>query len=239
MVDTSRGGAISKAEFVVFYRAEGTFADYALKENGAMTEENWKKYMTDYGISTDCTFSSVDTSANKLISRSEYYASFYNAGCKPSAKTTFVKYDTDSNGRWSAEEFAAYSEGFEGCGIPPDTPCPFAVTDTSSDGSMSEEEFVSAVTSHEHFSEFDEDGDLKLNENEWALYDNKYGQGSRRQAGSFGDVDQDSSGYCEYCNEVLKPRTPKVSCMCCGDGASARVLEQVRLQRVRRSEFVC
>ena len=110
MVDASRGGAISKAEFVVFYRAESTFTNYALKENGAMTQTNWTTYTTDYGISANCTFSSVDTSGNKLISRSEYYASFFSAGCKPSAKATFAKYDTDANGRWSADEFAAYSE---------------------------------------------------------------------------------------------------------------------------------
>ena len=238
MVDTSAGGAISAAEFAVFYRAGSTFADYGMKENGAMTQTNWTKYTTDYGIPETCTFSSVDTSGNKLVSKSEYYASFYNAGCRPSAKARFVQYDTDANGQWSADEFEAYSKNFKGCGTPTDTPCPYATTDRSADGSMSEEEFSSAVSTYEHFSEFDEDGDLKLNEDEWMAYNNKYG-GSRRQEGSsFNDIDKDSSGYCEYCSEVLKPLQPKVSCMYCGDGASEQVRTQLLLQCVWRSEFV-
>ena len=122
MVDTSAGGAISAAEFAVFYRAGSTFADYGMKENGAMTQTNWEKYTTDYGIPETCTFSSVDTSGNKLVSKSEYYASFYNAGCRPSAKARFVQYDTDANGQWSADEFEAYSKNFKGCGTPTDTP---------------------------------------------------------------------------------------------------------------------
>ena len=162
MVDTSAGGAISAAEFAVFYRAGSTFADYGMKENGAMTQTNWTKYTTDYGIPETCTFSSVDTSGNKLVSKSEYYASFYYAGCRPSAKARFALVDTDLDGRWSPSEFDSYSKKFAGCGIPTDTPCPFATTDATADGYMQEDEFTSAVTSHAHFSEFDEDGDLKM-----------------------------------------------------------------------------
>ncbi len=207
MVDRSRGGAISKSEFVVFYRASSTFEKYATKETGTITQDSWKKYANDYGI--NCTVSFVDTSRNGAISRLEFYASLYTAACQPSAKARFAQIDANSDGVWSPEEYKAYSTKFAGCSNPTDTPCPFAVANRKKNGKMTLEEFSYATDSYTQFSEFDEDGDLKLTEDQFKAYIAKY-PGTRRQTGSdFAKIDKDKSGYCEYCNEVLKKPEPE------------------------------
>jgi hypothetical protein len=202
MVDRSRGGAISKSEFVVFFRASSTFEKYATKETGTITQDSWKKYANDYGI--NCTVSFVDTSRNGAISRLEFYVSLDTAACQPNAKARFAQMDADSDGVWSPEEYEAYSTKFAGCSTPTDTPCAFSVANRKKNGKISLEEFSYATDSYTQFSEFDEDGDLKLTEDQFKAYKAKY-PGTRRQTGSdFAKIDKDKSGYCDYCNEVLK-----------------------------------